>query len=252
MKINNNNKSLNEQVLSREFHAPLNSLTLCELEVFYLEQCRFCISKTTDPFSLTHLVVKQQIQEAIHKYTVYTCRWQFRLLKESSPYRYWPTQPRKGWQHHLDLRPMLFPNSGVSSFRSHKYQISPVGPTVFLTYPEKLQSLTVFRCPYYKGKTFFSLLWVLVGPGFESWHEKLSRADGGNPKAREILITKGHIHLHSNGVAQQHHIYDNRPLNATLFVHSIETNVLSMNFNQEVMIQVIQIQVKTFNSREFL
>ena len=28
VKINNNNKSLNEQVLSREFHALLNSLTL--------------------------------------------------------------------------------------------------------------------------------------------------------------------------------------------------------------------------------
>ena len=98
---------------------------------------------------------------------------------------------------------------------------------------------------------------MLVVPGFESatsrsWHEKLSRADGGSPKAREILITKGQIHLHSNGVAQQHHIYDNRPLNATRFVRSIETNVLSMNFNQEIMIQVVQIQVKTFQSREFL
>ena len=101
----------------------------------------------------------QKIQEVIHKYTVYTFRGPFRLLKESSPYRK-PTQPKKGWPHRLDLRPILFPNSGVGSFRSHKYQISPVRPTeptVFLTYLGKLQSLTAFRCPYYKGNTFFSV-----------------------------------------------------------------------------------------------
>ena len=34
-----------------------------------MEQYRVCISKAAYPFSLTHLVVKQQIQEV--KYTIY-------------------------------------------------------------------------------------------------------------------------------------------------------------------------------------
>ena len=50
-----------------------------------------------------------------------------------------------------------FQCSGVGSFRSHKYQISPVGPTVFIPYPRRLQSLTVFRCRY-EGSTFFSVI----------------------------------------------------------------------------------------------
>ena len=53
------------KILPRELHALLNSLNpLGLLNVFYMEQCRVCISKAT--FSLTHLVVKQQIQEVIH------------------------------------------------------------------------------------------------------------------------------------------------------------------------------------------
>ena len=40
-----------------------------------------------------------------------------------SPYRK-PTKPRKGWPHHRGLRPLLFSNSGVGSFTSHKNQIS--------------------------------------------------------------------------------------------------------------------------------
>ena len=37
-----------------------------------MEQCRVCISKATltYPFSLSHLVGKQRIQEVIHTYTV--------------------------------------------------------------------------------------------------------------------------------------------------------------------------------------
>ena len=33
------------------------------------------------------------------------------------------TQPRKGLPQHRDLRPLLFSNSGVGSFMSHKNQI---------------------------------------------------------------------------------------------------------------------------------
>ena len=40
-----------------------------------------------------------------------------------SPYRY-PTQPWKGWPHSRGLRPLLFSNSGVDSFTSHKSQTS--------------------------------------------------------------------------------------------------------------------------------
>ena len=104
-----------------------------------MEQCRVCISKATYPFSLTPLVVKQQIQEVIHTLSI-------------------GTQPRKGWPRYRDLRPIFFPvYSGVGSFRSHKYQISPVGPTVFLPYPRRLQSVTVFRCRY-EGSTFFLVI----------------------------------------------------------------------------------------------
>ena len=35
-----------------------------------------------------------------------------------------PTYPRKGWPHHRGLRPLLFSNSGVGSFTTHKNQIS--------------------------------------------------------------------------------------------------------------------------------
>jgi len=35
-----------------------------------------------------------------------------------------PTQPRKGLPQHRGLRPLLFSNSGVGSFTSHKNQIS--------------------------------------------------------------------------------------------------------------------------------
>ena len=53
-------------------HALLNSSVnpLGQLGVFYMEQCRFSISKATYPFSLTHLVVKQQIQEVIHTISI--------------------------------------------------------------------------------------------------------------------------------------------------------------------------------------
>ena len=34
-----------------------------------------------------------------------------------------PPQPRRGWPHHRGLRPLLFSNSGVGSFTSHKNQI---------------------------------------------------------------------------------------------------------------------------------
>ena len=43
-----------------------------------------------------------------------------------------PTQPRRGWPHRPSLRPLLFSNSGVGPFTSHKNQISQ--STVTQTY----------------------------------------------------------------------------------------------------------------------
>ena len=68
----------------------------------------------------------------------------------------------EGWPQHRGLRPLLFSNSGVGSFTSHKNQIikckcCETGPTVFRPYPRRLESLTVCRC-HYKGSTFFSVI----------------------------------------------------------------------------------------------
>ena len=48
--------------------------------------------------------------------------WGYPYIK-ISPYRK-PTQHRKGWPYHQNLRPLLFLNGGVGSFTSHKNQIS--------------------------------------------------------------------------------------------------------------------------------
>ena len=67
---------------------------------------------------------------------------------------------RKGWPHHRGLRPLLFSNSDVGSFTSHKNKSMRVlsdGPTVFRPYPRRLESLTICRC-HYKGSTFFSVI----------------------------------------------------------------------------------------------
>ena len=45
------------------------------------------------------------------------------LIIELAPSLSNPTT-RKGWPHHWGLRPLLFSNSGVGSFTSHKSQIS--------------------------------------------------------------------------------------------------------------------------------
>ena len=58
----------------------------------------------------------------------------------------------EGWPQHRGLCPLLFSNSGVGSFTSHKNQISVSARP----YPRKLESLTVCRC-HYKGSTFFSV-----------------------------------------------------------------------------------------------
>ena len=78
------------------------------------------------------------------------------------------TQPRRGCPHHWGLRPLLFSNSGVGSFTFYK-KCCETGPTVFRSYPRRLECLTVCRC-HYKGSTFSSviyILWVLARPGFE-------------------------------------------------------------------------------------
>ena len=79
---------------------------------------------------------------------------------------------RKGWPHHRGLRPLLFSNSGVGSFTSHKNKSVQVlwdGTTGFRPYPRRLESLTTCRC-HYKGSAFFSVILrprVLFRPGFE-------------------------------------------------------------------------------------
>ena len=88
-------KTLNEQVLPSELKALLNSLFFGavrgQLGVSNMEQCRFCISKASYPFSLIHLVVKQRIQEVIHTYTIH--RRPFWLLNEITH----PAQERLLW-----------------------------------------------------------------------------------------------------------------------------------------------------------
>ena len=66
-----------------------------------------------------------------------------------------------GWPQHRGLRPLLFSNSGVGSFTSHKNQISVSSVRrdlrFFRPYPRRLESLTVCRW-HYKGSTFFSVI----------------------------------------------------------------------------------------------
>ena len=65
----------------------------------------------------------------------------------------------EGWPQHRGLRPLLFSNSGMGSFTSHKNQVSVSalnGTYGFSSLSEKTKSLIVCRC-YYKGSTFGSL-----------------------------------------------------------------------------------------------
>ena len=60
---------------------------------------------------------------------------------------------RKGWPHHRGLRPLLFSNSDVGSFTSHKNKSVEVlwdGTYGFRPYPRRLESLTICRC-HFKG-----------------------------------------------------------------------------------------------------
>ena len=66
----------------------------------------------------------------------------------------------EGWPQDRGLRPLLFSNSGVGSFTSHKNQVSVStlnGTYGFSSLSEKTKSLIVCRC-YYKGSTFFSVI----------------------------------------------------------------------------------------------
>jgi len=73
----------------------------------------------------------------------------------------------KGWPHRPPgsiHRPLLFLNSGVGSFTSHKNQISEsavsktYSRTVFHPYLRTLERLTICRC-HCKGSNFFSVIY---------------------------------------------------------------------------------------------
>ena len=98
----------------------------------------------------------QQIQEAIHTLSIGS-------REGNNP----PSPEKVGHTTEVYVQ-YSFQCSGVGSFRSHKYQISPGGPTVFIPYPRRLQSLTVFRCRY-EGSTFLILSYLKnlsVGPAW--------------------------------------------------------------------------------------
>ena len=57
----------------------------------------------------------------------------------------------EGWPQHRGLRPLLFSNSGVGSFTSHKNQISESAVR------RDLERITLHRC-HYKGSTLFSVI----------------------------------------------------------------------------------------------
>ena len=66
---------------------------------------------------------------------------------------------RKGWPYYRGLRPLLFSNSDVGSFTSHKNKSLKVlcdGTYGFRPYPRRLESLIIYRYRY-KGSTFFSV-----------------------------------------------------------------------------------------------
>ena len=78
----------------------------------------------------------------------------------------------EGWPQHRGLRPLLFSNSGVGSFTSHKNKSVKVlwdGTYGFSSLSEKTRKSNLCRC-HYKGSIFFSVIlrpWVLVWLGFE-------------------------------------------------------------------------------------
>ena len=105
--------------------------------------------------------------------------------RDSDPMRGVPSLPnpttRKGWPHHRGLRPLLFSNSSVGSFTSHKNRSVKVlwdGTYGFSSLSEKtIESLTICRC-HYKGSSFFSVISrprVLVQPWFEPLKLPLGR-----------------------------------------------------------------------------
>ena len=84
-----------------------------------------------------------------------------------------PTQPMKGCTIQPGSRPpTLYEQQGGFFFvpqESEQWKSCETGPTVFRSYPRRLECLTICRC-YNKDSTFFSVIlrpWVLVRPGFE-------------------------------------------------------------------------------------
>ena len=85
-----------------------------------------------------------------------------------------PTQPMKGCTTQPGSRPLsLYEQQGGFFYvpqESEQWKSCETGPTVFRSYPRRLECLTICRCQN-KGSTFFSVVlrpWVwVVRPGFE-------------------------------------------------------------------------------------
>ena len=79
---------------------------------------------------------------------------------------------RKGWPHYRGLRPLLFSNSGVGSFTSHKNKSVQVlwdGTYGFSSLSEKTRKSNHLQMSLQRQHFLLSYFkpWVLVRPGFE-------------------------------------------------------------------------------------
>ena len=115
--------------------------------------------------------------------------WGYPYIKISA-YRQ-ATQPMKGWPHHRGdrgLRLLLFSNSGVSSFPSHKNRSVKVlwdGPYGFLSSSEKTREcLTICRSQIITEAAFSSQLFK--DPEF--WSDR-----GLNPEPQLIRLALCHL-----------------------------------------------------------
>ena len=89
---------------------------------------------------------------------------------------------RKGWPHHRGLLPLLFSNSCVGSFTSHKNKSVKVlwdGTYNFSSLSEKTRRSNHLQMSLQRQHfllSFYNNTWVLVWPGFEVMTSQLTSA----------------------------------------------------------------------------